>query len=228
MILSRLDRSLMLSQRGPFLSPPEGETGGSAEAAKADSSEKADSAGAEKAFTPITSEAELTAYKVDLRKNIKAELDAELRKSIKAELDAQRIKDEDAARKQKDLDDATARGEFEDVKTKLETDLKTATDDVTRMTAEITQLQDALKSGLTEGWAALPETVRKLGERQHGENDVIGRFTFLHDADTQALVKELTKGDGAAGNGRDPKPGGEGQLSDEAKRKAQAPIYTRF
>ena len=226
MQLSRLERSLTFGQRGPFLSPPEAESGG----APAATSDTADSGGtkesevAEKEFKPITSEAELTAYKVDLRKNIAAEL----RKSLKAELDAEHTKSEEAAKKQKELDDATARGEFETVKTKLETDLKTAADDVIRMTAEIGQLQDALKSGLTEGWAALPETVRKIGERQHAETDVIGRFTFLHDADTQALVKELTKDSAAAGNGHDPKPGGEGQLTDEAKQKAQAPLYLRF
>lgn len=220
MSISRLERSLWLGSRGPFLKP-DGTEGGSSSGNNANAGgEQAGSEGkqgdgqggkgangGESGFKPITTEAELAAYKADLRKNIAADL----RKSIKAELDAERTAAEESARKKKEIDDAAAKGEFETAKQQLEADLTTAKTEATTLKGENDQLKEAMKAGLEAGWKDLPEEVRKLGEKQHADDDVLGRWTFLHDPDTKALVAKLTdKGERKAGNGYSPKSNGTG------------------
>jgi hypothetical protein len=228
MQLSRLESSLLRSHRGPFLSP-DGDGGGasgdnSANANNANPGGKEGDGNGAEAFKPITSEADLAQYKADLRKNIAADL----RRSIKAELDAERTSAEEAARKKKEIDDAAAKGEFETAKKSLETDLQAAKDEAASLQARLDQYQTALESGLNDAWAKLPEEIRKIGEKQHDENDTLARFSFLHDADTQALVAKLSdKAETSRGNGPNPKPGGTGTRSveDEAKALNQSGSY---
>lgn len=149
----------------------------------------------------------------------------------KAERDAllKEKTDRDAAEQARKDKEAAESGKWEELATKREGELKSAKDEGAALKAENDQLREAMKTGTESGWKDLPDPVRKLGEKQHPEDDVLGRWTFLHDPDTTALVKELTsRGDTARGNGADPKSRGSGKVTDEAKKQAQAGLYSRF
>lgn len=153
-------------------------------------------------------------------KKIQDERDALLKEKQEREAAEAKAKEEDAAK----------RGEFEALAKKREEERDAAKADVARLTADNDQYRAAMAEGIEAGWKALPEAVRKLGEKQHAEDDVLGRFRFLHDPDTTALVKQLTEKVGTTrGNGHDPKVSGtRGTVSSDEARAAQAPLYRRF
>jgi len=126
------------------------------------------------------------------------------------------------ARKQKDADDARKAGDFEKVELQLKTDLEGAKNEVTSLKAENDRLKQAMQTGLDAGWSALPDEVRKIGEKQHPDDDVLGRWEFLHDTDTMALVKKLNldQRDVKRGNGPDPKGRGESKPTVEQEAAA--------
>ena len=237
MQLSRLSRSLLMAQRGPRLSPPDGEGGGSG--GDSSGTTDGDSAGKTEGGSEgkdgkdgkgddagkVTFSAEQEAH---IGKLLSAERKAaadKARADAKAEADAKATAD---AKAKADAD-AKAKGDFEAVETGLRADLKTAQDEATAAKAENDQLREAMKSGIEAGWKELPAEVRAIGEKSHPEGDVLGRWAFLHDADTQALVKKLTgAADARRGNEGGPKGNGSGKLADEDKSKAQRPMYARF
>lgn len=227
MILSRLERSLLHGARGPYLVAYfEGDTGGAGGAtgpagatgdtgASGPSGPTGSTGGTADSFKPITSEAELAAYKDGLRKNL---LDEARRQAAQEQRDReaqeQRTRDQDAL---------VAKGQFDTVKQQLESDRDAARTDRDAHKAENDQLRQAMKDGLTQSWAALPDTVRKLGERDHPEDDVLGRWTFLHDATTKELIAELTKGDPSPrGSGPNPPAGSSTERTVEDEMKALA------
>lgn len=232
MRLSRLERSLWLAGRGPFLKP-DGTEGGSegkegeqkTDAAKAegDDTAKDDLDGVEglgdKGKEAIRKERAAAKAAADALKDVQKKLaDLEKERDERTAAEA-KAKDEEAAKK----------GEFEQLAAKREAERDEAKAEAATLKAENDQLRTAMAEGIAAGWKALPEAVRKIGEKQHDETDVLGRFQFLHDPDTAALVKELTeKGERKAGNGYSPKSSGDGKVSDEDKRKAQAGLYQRW
>jgi hypothetical protein len=145
-------------------------------------------------------------------------------KAMKDERDAlqkEKTEREDAAAKARE-DEAAKKGEFETLAQQRESERDAAKADAKTLKADNDALREAMKAGLEAGWKDLPESVRKLGEKQHPEDDVLGRWTFLHDPDTAALVKQLAgKEPPKRGNGGDPKPNGTGSVSNEAAQKAQ-------
>lgn len=141
-----------------------------------------------------------------------------------ADLERDKADRETAEAKAKEAE-AAKKGEFEELATKREQERDAAKADATRLTAENDQFRAAMATGVAAGWKDLPEEVRKVGEKQHPEDDVLGRWSFLHDPDTKALVAKLTdKSETKRGNGRDPRPTGAGglptatQLADEMRR----------
>jgi hypothetical protein len=151
-------------------------------------------------------------------KKAKEERDALLAEKAERETAEAKAAEEAAAKK----------GEFEALAKKREGERDAAKQEAASLQATLDQYQTALETGLADAWTKLPESVRKLGERLHEENDVLGRFTFLHDPDTQSLVKELSdKAETDRGNGPNPKPGGNGARSveDEAKALNQSGNY---
>lgn len=153
----------------------------------------------------------------------KAAIKAE-REARKAAEDARKASDDELAtlRKEKSEreaaetkrkeDEAKQKGEFEKLATDREKERDEAKAEVTRLTGEVDQLKAAMAEGIKAGWKELPEEVRKLGEKQHAEDDVLRRFQFLNDPDTKALVTKLTdKADPKRGNGQDPKSSAHGK-----------------
>jgi hypothetical protein len=231
MQLSRLDQTLLRCSRGPFLSPPGDDSGGggnsdggNADDGKGKNDDNANSGGnQEGSFKPITSEAELAQYKADLRKNIAADL----RKSIADELKADQDRKAEDDRKKREADDLKAKGEFETVEKQLRTDLETAGGERDRLKEENDQLRAAMKTGVEAQWKELPPALQLAGKLLP-EDDVLGRWNYLNDADVQKQIKESQKGETQRGNGRDPKAGGTGKPADADKQKAQAGLYSRF
>ncbi len=139
----------------------------------------------------------------------------DLETAEQARTDAQRKADEAAAAKA---------GEWETLASKRERERDEATTEATTLRTEVDQLRAAMAGGLKDGWKALPDRLRKIGERLHGEDDVLGRWGFLHDPETVALARELTeKTPAARGNGADPPAGANGtptlaQTTDEFRR----------
>lgn len=217
MLLSRLDQTLLRCSRGPFLSPDDGSGGGSgggdgagdqgkndANANNADSGGKQEGGKGDEKKIEFNAEQQKHIDKLigDARKDA-ARVAGDKAKADRDAADAQATKDQEAA-------DAKAKGDFATVEKQLGADLETAKTEATSLKTENDQLREAMKAGVEAGWKEFPESIRKVGEKQHPENDVLGRWTFLHDADTAALVKELSGKDTARGNGRDPKPNASG------------------
>lgn len=118
-------------------------------------------------------------------------------------------------------DDAKKRGEFETLAATREAERDEARTEAATLRAENDQLRAAMAAGIEAGWKNLPESVRKIGEKQHGDEDVLGRFQFLHDPDTAALVKQLSEREPTKpGNGRDPKSSGRSRNTVEQEAAA--------
>lgn len=208
----------------PMLAPEEGGGGGgsSESTTEATKEQKDEFDGLElgdKGKEAIKREREARKAAEDARKAADDEL-ATLRKE-KADREA-------AEQKRKEKEAAEA-GKFEELATTRERERDEAKTEVTRLTSEVDQLKAAMASGIATGWKDLPEEVRKLGEKQHAEEDVLGRFRFLNDPDTKALVAKLTGStEGKAAHGRDPRATGTSKATNEDARKAQAAIYRNF
>lgn len=152
-------------------------------------------------------------------KAAKAERDALLKEKAEREAAEAKAREAEAAKK----------GEFEELATARERERDAAKAEAKTLAEENTALKAAMAEGITSGWKDLPEEVRKLGEKQHAEDDVLGRFAFLHDPDTKALVAKLTVStEGKAAHGRDPRATGTSKATNEDARKAQAAIYRNF
>jgi len=219
-----------MGRRGPFLKPDGSEGGSTESAGKTDANPGGNEGEPKDGAKDGEGKVE---FSEEQQRHIGKLLSAERKAAAdKARADAKA--DADAAaereRKAKEEADLKAKGEFEKVETQLKADLETAQTEATSLKAENDQYRAAMAEGIEAGWQALPEAVRKLGEKQHAEDDVLGRFRFLHDPDTAALVKQLSeKADAKRGNGHDPKPSGtRGTVSSDEARAAQAPLYRRF
>lgn len=193
--------------------------GGGGEAEKAESTsddlDKVEGLG-DKGKEAIRKEREAAKAAADEAKAAKAERDALLKEKAEREAAESKAREEEAARK----------GEFETLATTRERERDEAKADVTRLTSEVDQYKAAMASGIAAGWKELPDEVRKLGEKQHPESDVLGRFAFLHDPDTKALVAKLTVStEGKAAHGRDPRATGSSRTTNEDARKAQGVLY---
>lgn len=186
------------------------------------STDNADSGGTQEGgsgvetFKPITSEADLAQYKADLRKNIAADL----RKSIKAELDAERTAAEDEARRKKAIDDATAKGEFETVKQKLEDDIKAAKADATTLKADNDRYKTVVDKLLEDEWKTLDDQAREAFVAAGGnEEDPFARLAYLTIGKKHTASRAGTNGEPLRGSGRDPIPAGSTKrtVEDEAR-----------
>lgn len=176
--------------------------GGGGESEKAESTsddlDKVEGLG-DKGKEAIRKEREAAKAAADEAKAAKAERDALLKEKAEREAAESKAREEEAARK----------GEFETLAQKREAERDEAKTDVARLTSEMDQFKAAMAEGIKAGWKDLPEEVRKIGEKQHAEDDVLGRFQFLNDPDTKALVVKLTGStEGKAAHGRDPKATG--------------------
>jgi hypothetical protein len=185
MNLSRLERSLSFGARGPFHSPDD-DSGGGVERQESDDAKPGGKQGEE--FQPITTPEALTAYKNDLRRNIAKEVRADLESDFK-----KRREDQEAADKKKRDDQAAKdRGDFEVVETGLRTDLQKAQDDLKAANDALDRMKEIMKASVDAGWKELPDHVRTLGEKQHGDDDIVGRYEYLNDPTVQEIVKSLS------------------------------------
>lgn len=196
--------------------------GGGGEAEKTESTsddlDKVEGLG-DKGKEAIRKEREAAKAAADEAKAAKAERDALLKEKAEREAAESKAREEEAARK----------GEFETLAQKREAERDEAKAELTRLTSEVDQFKAAMAEGIKSGWKDLPDEVRKIGEKQHAEDDVLGRFQFLNDPDTKALVAKLTGStEGKAAHGRDPKATGTSKPTNEAASKAQAAIYRNF
>ncbi len=166
----------------------------------------------------IRKEREAAKAAADEAKAAKAERDALLKEKAEREAAESKAREEEAARK----------GEFETLAQKREAERDEAKAELTRLTGEVDQFKAAMAEGIKSGWKDLPDEVRKLGEKYHAEDDVLGRFRFLNDPDTKALVARHAPDGQKAAHGRDPKATGTSKPTNEDARKAQAPIYRNF
>ena len=207
MQLSRLAMTLDRASRGPLLSPDDGTGSGSTGAtgpAAPTGDPGATGGNGSEGFKPITSEAELSAYKDQLRRNIAEQVRADLKKEAE---DAKT-----AAERKAETDRLAAEGQFNEAKVRLEGDLQTVKGERDSLKEQNQKLQDAIKKGLDASWKALPEEVRALGEDQYGEDNPLGRWNFLYAETTAKLVERIT-GEKPVfhGNAAGPKGGATGQ-----------------
>lgn len=143
-----------------------------------------------------------------------------------AELEKERSEREAADQKKKD-EDAAAAGKWEELAVKREGELKSATDEVATLKAENDQYKAAMADGLEAQLKALPDKLRKLLEEAVPEDNVLGRWQWLHKPTFQELVKDATAAaDPKRGNEGGPKSTGNGKVDDTAARSANATRYT--
>ena len=131
-------------------------------------------------------------------KAAKAERDALLKEKAEREAAEAKAREEEAAKK----------GEFEELATARERERDAAKAEAKTLAEENTELKAAMAEGIKSGWKELPDVVRKVGEKQHPEDDVLGRFQFLNDPDIKAWVAQANGPEGKAAHGRDPKATG--------------------
>ena len=208
---SRLERSLWLAGRGPFLKPDgteggsEGKTEGEqkTEAAKAEgeTKDKDDLDGIEglgdKGKEAIRKERAAAKAAADALKDVQKQL---------ADLQKENSERESAEQARKDKEAADA-GKWEELATKREGELKSAKDEATTLKGENDQLRTAITAVLDSEWKALPKEVQEayLG----AEDDPLARLAFLPKG--KALAEKLAEKDTKRGNGYSPKGGGDGK-----------------
>lgn len=219
MRLSRLENALLYASRGPFLAPDDGNGNGGGT-----SDDSANAGGQSGDKSESKSDGEIT-FSPEQQRFLSNLVSRERKAAAeKATADAKAAADAAAeqSRKDKEAEDAKKAGDFEKVETTLKADVEKFKSEATSLQAQLDQYKSAMETGLNEQWAKLPDAVRKLGEKQHGEDDVLGRFAFLHDPDTEALVTELAgkSGETPRGNGRDPRSTGNAARSVEDEAKA--------
>lgn len=191
MLLSRLERSLLSAQRGPFLSPDDGNGGGGSAGTEASSNQNANGeqnasdnnanasgaqgnqseSGGEAAFRPITSEAELTAWKTATRKDIVAQVKKDLKSesdaaAAKAQGDFKALYEAEQA-KATDLADKLAKKEHADLQRAVAVKHKLPADLASRLIGETeAELdEDAKKLAKTVGTREAPDTEAGAGAK---------------------------------------------------------------
>lgn len=143
---------------------------------------------------------------------------------------AKRLDALEKADKKRREDEAAEAGKFEELAQTREQERDSAIQERDALKAENLKLRDTLKAGVEEDWKALPEEVRKVGEKSYPEDDVMGRYSFLTDPDTKALVAKIAgNGDGTSrreGNTPPPKPrDGATTGDDDVARRRNAHRY---
>lgn len=225
MHLSRLERSLAMAGRGPFLRP-DGTEGGSdgkdgeqkTEAARAEGDTKDDLDGVEglgdKGKEAIRKERAAAKAASDALKDVQKKL---------ADLEQEKSDREAAEQKQRDKE-AAEKGEWEALATKREGELKSAKDEATTLKGENDQLRTAITAVLDSEWKALPKEVQDayLG----AEDDPLAKLAFLPKG--KALADKLAEKEVKRGNGYQPKSTGDGKVPDADKQKAQSSLYRKF
>lgn len=128
---------------------------------------------------------------------------------LKVERDAllQKEQEREAEAKKRQEAEAAEAGKFQELAEKREQERDTAIQERDALKAENQKLTDTLKAGVDGQWKELPEEVRKVGEKSHPEDDILGRYAFLTDPDTKALVVKIAgTGNRREGNGPNPPP----------------------
>jgi hypothetical protein len=154
---------------------------------------------------------------------------AKERKAAEAKARADAKADADAAaeqaRKDKEADDARKAGDFAKVETQLKTDLDAAKTEATSLKAENDQLRTAIDEALTATVATLPPAIKDILNDTFADDDVLGRYTWLHKPSVQKQLTDAGK-DTARGNGGDPKNRGSGNgVHDTAAQQANVRRY---
>lgn len=126
-------------------------------------------------------------------------------------------------------DKAKAEGQYEQVAKDAETARDAAKADLATAQQGIKDLQEAISTGLDDAFKALPEKVQKLWKG--ADDDVLGKFKFVHDPDYAAIVADLTHVDPANNGNRnpvDPANPNAPKVKPEDASKSQAPMYANF
>jgi hypothetical protein len=135
----------------------------------------------------------------------------------------------DAAEQKRKDQEAKEAGKFEELATTRERERDEARGDAASLKAENDQLREAITEGLSARIASLPESVRETLNDTFGEDDVLGRWTWLHKPSVLKLIAEKAeRSESAAGNRRDPRANGTGKVTNEEATRAQASLYRRF
>lgn len=210
MQLSRLERSLLFASRH-FLSPDDGSGGGNNDSSSDASANAGGQSGDKSEGEKGEKKVEFTAEQQEhigklLSKERKAAAD-KAKADAKSETDAAA----EQSRKDKEAEDARKAGDFEKVETTLKNDLETAKGEVKTLTEQNQALRDAMKTGVEAQWKELPASLQVAG-KFIGEDDILARWNYLHDADVQKQIAEANKADPKRGNGRDPKSTGDGNV----------------
>jgi len=197
----------------PFLESDGSGGGGGAEGTGPDAEQKPEAKDDQNADEAIKKELRNRANK------LQEERDALLREK-------QQREDADKKRREKEAEEA---GKFQELATQREKERDDAIQERDALKAENQKLRDTMQAGVQEQWKALPDEVRKVGEKAHPDDDIHGRYAFLTDPDTKALVARIT-GDGGErrrdGNGPNPPPRvGQGTGDDTDIRNRNARRY---
>lgn len=166
-------------------------------------------------------------------KAVREERDTLKQRATDAEKELAALRQEKADREadeQKRRDDEAAQsGKWEELATKRETDLNAAKGEVTQLTGELDQYKTAVSKLLDDEWKALDDEAREAFSAAGGnDEDPLARLAYLPTG-KKHTAKRAERTETARGNGRDPKSGGgAGKVTDEAKQKAQAGLYSRF
>ena len=135
--------------------------------------------------------------------------------------------DRDAAEQKRRDEEAAASGQWQDLATKREGELKTAKDDLARLKTENDRLREAISAGLDAQLKALPEKARKVLDATFGADQVMERWAWLHKPEVQELITDKTEA--TRGSGADPKAtGAKGrptaqQIADEMRARRGLP-----
>lgn len=203
MALSRLENTLLLSRRGPFLSPDGERSGGGGEIGNADANNDANSGGEQgggggEKKVEFSAEQQKHVDKLigDARK------DAARVAADKAKADREAA--DETARKERETNDLKAKGEFEKVETTLKADLQAARDEATALKGRKDQLEAAIDAVLKADWDALDDDVK---EYYPGDEDALVKVAWLPKGKTLQAKLHPTKADPKVGMARDPKSG---------------------
>lgn len=199
MLLSRLERSLLTAQRGPFLAPDDGSGGGGGgnDDGKPDSANPGGNQG-EQGRPTFTAEQQ---KEID---RIAAKARREGQDAGKAEAEQARKDAEEQARKDREAADLKAKGEFEALEQTLRADLASATGERDQFKAQAARLTAAIDAVLTEEWTALGDDVREY--YPGADDDPLAKLEWLPKG--RALLAKLHPEKPAPGNRPDRRPNG--------------------
>lgn len=127
--------------------------------------------------------------------------------TVKEERDAllKEKTDRAAAETKRKEKEAAEAGKFEELAATRERERDEALTEATSLKAENDQLKAAMTEGLAVRVKGIPESVRDTLNDTFSDDDVLGRWNWLHKPSVLKLITE--KAETARGNGRDPRAG---------------------